>query len=227
MRSQNVSLIDQVSIYRPGDVIAFPAIFLTDKMCVPDLIYRACLALVENTPSHYATIRCVAARDRMECLHKVNEREADFLAVDPEDMYVAFHMPNQDFSVFSEIRTVVEPDGRQWGTKFLWKKFIYLPPFQFGYSQIPIWGNHFGAQEFWHSQLDRYEWEKIMSHRLRPQCWLQNSHHQIEKSWYPESIHGPINVTGGKRIGRSIAAIQSIVFGWSVFAAWQCQSNAE
>lgn len=82
-------------------------------MCVPDLIYRACLALVENTPSHYATIRCVAARDRIECLHKVNEREADFLAVDPEDMYVAFHMPNQDFSVFSEIRTVVEPDGRQ------------------------------------------------------------------------------------------------------------------
>lgn len=44
----------------------------------------------------------------MECLEKVNRREADFLAVDPEDMYVAFNMKNEDFSVFSEIRTVEE-----------------------------------------------------------------------------------------------------------------------
>lgn len=49
--------------------------------------------------------------DRMECLEKVRQREADFLAVDPEDMYVAFNMKNDDFSVFSEIRTVEEPNG--------------------------------------------------------------------------------------------------------------------
>lgn len=47
----------------------------------------------------------------MDCLEKVNRREADFLAVDPEDMYVAFHMDNEDFSVFSEIRTAEEPEG--------------------------------------------------------------------------------------------------------------------
>lgn len=47
----------------------------------------------------------------MECLEKVKNREADFLAVDPEDMYVAFQMKNDDFSVFSEIRTVEEPEG--------------------------------------------------------------------------------------------------------------------
>lgn len=47
----------------------------------------------------------------MECLEKVEKREADFLAVDPEDMYVAFQMKNDDFSVFSEIRTVEEPEG--------------------------------------------------------------------------------------------------------------------
>lgn len=47
----------------------------------------------------------------MECLEKVEKREADFLVVDPEDMYVAFNMKNEDFSVFSEIRTVEEPDG--------------------------------------------------------------------------------------------------------------------
>lgn len=48
---------------------------------------------------------------RMECLEKVEKREADFVAVDPEDMYVAFQMKNEDFAVFSEIRTIEEPDG--------------------------------------------------------------------------------------------------------------------
>lgn len=48
----------------------------------------------------------------MECLEKVNKREADFLAVDPEDMYVAFNMKNEDFSIFSDIRSVEEPDGK-------------------------------------------------------------------------------------------------------------------
>lgn len=85
---------------------------ILDKMCVPDLLYRACTELVESTKSEFASIRCVAARDRMECLEKVNKREADFLAVDPEDMYVAFRMKNEDFSLFSELRTVLEPDGR-------------------------------------------------------------------------------------------------------------------
>lgn len=81
-------------------------------MCVPDLMYDACVELVQNTTSEFASIRCVSARDRMECLEKVNKREADFLAVDPEDMYVAFQMKNEDFSVFSEIRTAEEPEGR-------------------------------------------------------------------------------------------------------------------
>lgn len=48
----------------------------------------------------------------MECLAMVNRREADFLAVDPEDMYVALHMANEDFSVFSEIRTREESDAQ-------------------------------------------------------------------------------------------------------------------
>lgn len=47
----------------------------------------------------------------MDCLDIVNKRKADFLAVDPEDMYVAYHMSNQDFSVFSELRTIEEPEA--------------------------------------------------------------------------------------------------------------------
>jgi len=81
------------------------------KMCVPHSVFNACQHLVTTQPSEHALIECVPARDRMECLEKVNRREADFLAVDPEDMYVAFRMKNEDFSVFSEIRTVEEPDA--------------------------------------------------------------------------------------------------------------------
>lgn len=41
----------------------------------------------------------------------VEKRQADFVSVDPEDLYVAFQMKNEDFAVFSEIRTTEEPDG--------------------------------------------------------------------------------------------------------------------
>lgn len=78
---------------------------------MPHTILDACEKLVATQPSDKASIECVGGRDRMECLEKVNRREADFLAVDPEDMYVAFRMKNEDFSVFSEIRTVEEPRG--------------------------------------------------------------------------------------------------------------------
>lgn len=81
-------------------------------MCVPHTILNACEEIVSKKNSEFASIDCVPARDRMECLEKVQRREADFLAVDPEDMYVALNMKNEDFSVFSEIRTVEEPDGK-------------------------------------------------------------------------------------------------------------------
>lgn len=44
----------------------------------------------------------------MECLKKVQNREADVLAADPEDMYIAFNLKNEDFSIFSQLRTVSE-----------------------------------------------------------------------------------------------------------------------
>lgn len=74
------------------------------RLCVPHQIADACRDLMAKVH-----VQCVAARDRMECLEKVNKREADFVAVDPEDMYVAYHMANQDFNVFTEFRTKEEP----------------------------------------------------------------------------------------------------------------------
>lgn len=44
-------------------------------------------------------------------MEKIQERKADFLTVDPEDMYVAGNMRDQDFAVFEEIRTKEEPEG--------------------------------------------------------------------------------------------------------------------
>lgn len=49
---------------------------------------------------------------RIECMEKVFQRKADFQTVDPEDMYVAGNIQNQDFAVFEEIRTKEEPEGK-------------------------------------------------------------------------------------------------------------------
>lgn len=84
-------------------------------MCVPQINYDACVTLMETASAtsnpNGPKIECVKARDRMECLSVVNSRKADFMIVDPEDMYVAYRMKNEDFSVFSEIRTLVEPQN--------------------------------------------------------------------------------------------------------------------
>lgn len=49
----------------------------------------------------------------MQCLDKVIRREADFLVADPEDMYVAAVENNEDFILFSQIRTTEESEGER------------------------------------------------------------------------------------------------------------------
>lgn len=61
-----------------------------------------------NKRSEIATVECVAGRDRVDCLDIVERREADFMAVDPEDLYLALNKKNEDYAVFSDIRTVEE-----------------------------------------------------------------------------------------------------------------------
>ena len=61
-----------------------------------------------NKQSEIATIECVAGRDRVDCLDIVERREADFMAVDPEDLYLALRKKNEDYAVFSDIRTKEE-----------------------------------------------------------------------------------------------------------------------
>lgn len=67
--------------------------------------------MLEVETKSKAVLKCVAARDRVECLDFILQRQADFVPADPEDMYLASKMPNQDFYVFQEFRTYDEPDA--------------------------------------------------------------------------------------------------------------------
>ncbi|OWR54552.1 transferrin [Danaus plexippus plexippus] len=81
------------------------------KICVPAQFMKACEAMLEIPTKSKAILECVPARDRIECLSFVQQRQADLVPVDPEDMYVASKIPNQDFVVFQEYRTDEEPDA--------------------------------------------------------------------------------------------------------------------
>ncbi|KAL4707591.1 hypothetical protein ACJJTC_001636 [Scirpophaga incertulas] len=84
---------------------------MVDKICVPQQHLKACQEMREVPTKSKADVECVPARDRMECLQLVQQRQADFVPVDPEDMYVASKMPNQDFVLFQEYRTDEEPNA--------------------------------------------------------------------------------------------------------------------
>ncbi|XP_050678811.1 transferrin [Leptidea sinapis] len=81
------------------------------KICVPAQYMKQCEDMLEVPTKSKALLECIPARDRMECLSFVQQRQADFVPVDPEDMYVASKIPNQDFVVFQEYRTDEEPDA--------------------------------------------------------------------------------------------------------------------
>ncbi|XP_049279006.1 transferrin [Anopheles funestus] len=76
------------------------------RWCVPAELLDDCVRL---TGTAAVPIGCVGGIDRLDCLRKVQNRQADYLVADPEDVYVASHFDNQDFVVFSELRTAEEP----------------------------------------------------------------------------------------------------------------------
>ncbi|XP_035908482.1 transferrin [Anopheles stephensi] len=81
----------------------------TYRWCVPLELLDDCARL---TRAAVTELECVGGIDRLDCLRKVQNREADFLLADPEDVYVASHFNNQDFVVFSELRTAEEPTAK-------------------------------------------------------------------------------------------------------------------
>lgn len=69
-------------------------------------------------------MECVPGRDRVDCLELIEQRKADVLASEPEDMYIAYHRKNEDFRVISEIRTQQDKDGEL--VYFFLSKFLNL-----------------------------------------------------------------------------------------------------
>uniref|UniRef100_A0A182N8I6 Transferrin n=1 Tax=Anopheles dirus TaxID=7168 RepID=A0A182N8I6_9DIPT len=76
------------------------------RWCVPVELLDVCVRLTRDAN---VAIGCVGGLDRLDCLRKVQSRQADYLVADPEDVYVASHFDNQDFVVVSELRTAEEP----------------------------------------------------------------------------------------------------------------------
>ena len=58
-------------------------------MCVPELYWDDCIQMKVDSSKKGIPISCISGRDRFECIDKVGRREADVMAADPEDMYIA------------------------------------------------------------------------------------------------------------------------------------------
>lgn len=83
---------------------------LTDRLCVPQIYLGECQQLLADPSEAGIRMECVAGRDRVDCLELIEQRKADVLATEPEDMYMAYHRKNEDYRVVSEIRTQQDKD---------------------------------------------------------------------------------------------------------------------
>ncbi|EDW07176.1 transferrin [Drosophila mojavensis] len=81
------------------------------RLCVPQIYFSDCQKLLADPSEAGIRMECVAGRDRVECLELIEQRKADVLASEPEDMYMAYHRKNEDYRVISEIRTQDDKDA--------------------------------------------------------------------------------------------------------------------
>lgn len=58
-------------------------------ICVPEVYWKDCAELIKDSALKGIPVSCISGRDRLECIERVGKKEADVVAVDPEDMYVA------------------------------------------------------------------------------------------------------------------------------------------
>ncbi|KAI5742773.1 hypothetical protein M8J77_011203 [Diaphorina citri] len=81
------------------------------KICVPDQYMEECKRMVEAGAAVVTgpKLQCIGARDRIDCIHQIEQNMADFTYLEPEDMYIVSKKYDQNFIVFKEVRTKVEP----------------------------------------------------------------------------------------------------------------------
>lgn len=58
-------------------------------MCVPEQYSKECAKMMQDSANKGFPIICISGRDRYDCIERVGNKEADIVAVDPEDMYLA------------------------------------------------------------------------------------------------------------------------------------------
>lgn len=67
--------------------------------------------MMEDSASKGFPIRCISGRDRYDCVERVGRKEADIVAVDPEDMYLAAKNKLTEYSVVEQVKTKEEPEA--------------------------------------------------------------------------------------------------------------------
>lgn len=75
-------------------------------MCVPQKYWKDCVQMMEDSGTRGIPIACIAGRDRYECIDKVGRREADIVALDPEDMYLAAKKQNANEAGYNLVEQV-------------------------------------------------------------------------------------------------------------------------
>uniref|UniRef100_A0A8D8XPF4 Transferrin n=1 Tax=Cacopsylla melanoneura TaxID=428564 RepID=A0A8D8XPF4_9HEMI len=81
------------------------------KICVPDQYMAECKRMVEVGAATGGSIKlqCIGARDRVDCIDQLQNKVADFTFMEPEDMYIISKKFDENFIIFKEVRTKVEP----------------------------------------------------------------------------------------------------------------------
>lgn len=84
-------------------------------ICVPVVYSKECAEMVVDSAVKGIPVACVSGRDRYECIEKVGRKEADVVAVDPEDMYLAAKdnelAAKAGYNIVEQVRTKEEPDA--------------------------------------------------------------------------------------------------------------------
>ncbi|ODM93913.1 Transferrin [Orchesella cincta] len=75
------------------------------RICVPEVNYAQCLSMVEDGHPKLGRIVCVHATDKIACIEKIVKDEADFIPLEPEEIYVANRFQKSGFVILGEIRS--------------------------------------------------------------------------------------------------------------------------
>lgn len=95
--------------------VEFSVCLLKDyKICVPDQYMADCKKMVEAGVASGAgstKLQCIGARDRVDCIHQIQKKVADFSFMEPEDMFIVSKKFDANFIIFKEVRTKAEPNS--------------------------------------------------------------------------------------------------------------------